>query len=255
MPVDFIREDKTVIITLNRPEALNAFDPELAGAFSQALINYREDNSLWVAIITGAGNAFSAGADIAALLPALKADSEEQFRSAPNIMRGLKLWKPVIAAINGAALGGGLELALACDLRIASENAMFGFPEVALGLVPGWGGTQRITRAVPAAIAAELLFTGRPISAARALQAGLVNKVVPRGELMTTAKNMASGLCKVAPLAVRAAKQAMIQGMDLPLDRGLEFEKSLNDYLVTTEDFDEGCKAHIEKRKPVFKER
>ena len=255
MPVDFTREDKTAIITLNRPEALNAFDPELAGAFSKALISFMEDDSLWVGIITGAGNAFSVGADIATLLPGLKANSEDQFKAAPNIMRGLRLWKPVIAAINGAALGGGLELALACDLRIASENAMFGFPEVSLGLIPGWGGTQRITRAVPTAIAAELLFLGRPISAARALQTGLVNKVVPRSDLMTSAKSMASGLCKSAPLAVRIAKQAMIQGMYLPLEKGLELEKSLNDYLVTTEDFDEGCKAHLEKRKPLFKEK
>ncbi|MBN1689552.1 MAG: enoyl-CoA hydratase/isomerase family protein [Dehalococcoidia bacterium] len=255
MPVDFIKEDKTAVITLNRPEALNAFDPELSGAFSEALVNFMNDDSLWVGIITGAGNAFSAGADIAALLPAIKKNSDEQFKKAPNIMRGLSIWKPLIAAVNGAALGGGLELVLACDLRIATENAMFGFPEVTLGLVPGWGGTQRITRAVPSAIAAELLFLGRPISAARALQTGLVNRVVPRSDLMTAAKSMAAGLCRCAPLAVRVAKQAMVQGLDMPLEKGLDLEKSLNDYLVTTEDFNEGCAAHLEKRKPTFKER
>jgi len=255
MLVDFTREDKTAIITLNRPEALNAFDPELTKAFSAALSEFMNDDSLWAGIITGAGNAFSVGADISTMLPALKADSEKQFKAAPTIMRGLKLWKPLIAAVNGAALGGGLELALACDLRIASENAMFAFPEVTLGLIPGWGGTQRITRAVPSAIAAELLFLGRPISAKRALETGLINKVVPRADLMTAAVNMAAGICKCAPLAVRAAKQAMMEGMGLPLDDGLDLEKSFNDYLVTTGDFDEGCRAHIGKRKPVFTER
>lgn len=255
MPVDFTREDKTAIITLNRPEALNAFDPALSLDFSRALDEFMNDGSLWVGIITGAGSAFSVGADIAALLPALKANSEEQFRKAPNIMRGMSLWKPIIAAVNGAALGGGLELALACDLRIASENAMFGFPEVTLGLIPGWGGTQRITRAVPSAIAAELLFLGRPIGAARALQTGLVNKVVPRADLMAAAVNMAFSLCRCAPLAVRSVKRAMLEGLDIPLEEGLELERALNDYLVTTEDFDEGCLAHSEKRNPVFKER
>lgn len=255
MPVDFTREERTAIITLNRPEALNAFDPPMSLAFSRALKEFMTDDSLWVAIITGAGNAFSIGADISALLPELKANLEDQFRKAPTIMRGMELWKPVIAAVNGAALGGGLELALACDLRIASENAMFGFPEVMLGLVPGWGGTQRITRAVPSAIAAELLLLGRPINASRALQTGLINRVVPRAELITAAMNMSASLCRCAPLAVRMAKKAMIEGMDLSLEEGLQLEKSLNSYLVMTEDFDEGCLAHIERRKPVFKER
>ena len=155
-------------------------------------------------------------------------------------MRGLELWKPMIAAVNGACLGGGLELALACDLRIASENATFGLPEVTLGLIPGWGGTQRLPRIVSPANAAELLLTGRPIVALDARRIGLVNKVVPPEELMSTAMQLAEILCRPAPLAVRAAKQAMIQGTSLSLDDGLKLEKTLTDFLVTTEDFNEG---------------
>jgi enoyl-CoA hydratase/carnithine racemase len=158
----------------------------------------------------------------------------------------------MIAAINGAALGGGLEIALACDLRIASEKAIFGTPEVTLGLIPGWGGTQRLPRVIALAKAAELLLTGKPISAQEAYRIGLVNKVVPLSELMPTAKQMAETLCRRAPLAVRAAKQAMIQGMDV-LEDGLKLERTLNDFLVTTDDFDEGCKAFVEKRPAVFK--
>lgn len=255
MPIDLQKEDKIAIITLNRPEARNAFDPTLLNDFSRALLDFMNDDNLWAGIITGEGAAFSVGADIETLLPELKSGVGQVHAGAPTIMRGLHLWKPLIAAINGAALGGGLELALACDLRIASENAMFGFPEVSLGLIPGWGGTQRITRAVPAAIASELVLTGRPIGAARALQAGLVNKVVPRSELMASARTMAAGLCKCAPLAVRAAKQAMVQGAGMPLENGLALEKSLVDFLVQTEDFNEGCRSHLEKKQPRFHQR
>ncbi len=254
MAIDYIKEGKIAIFTLNRPEALNAVDPESAEELSRAFVDFKDDSDLWVGIITGAGvRAFSVGADIETMLPELK-----KFRGQPgagplNIMRELNLWKPMIAAINGAALGGGLEIALACDLRIASEKAIFGTPEVTLGLIPGWGGTQHLPRAIPLAKAAEILLTGRPISAQEAYRIGLVNKVVPLPELMPTAKQMAETLCLRAPLAVRAAKQAMIQGMDVSLEDGLELERTLNDFLVTTDDFDEGCKAFTKKRQPVFK--
>jgi enoyl-CoA hydratase len=216
---------------------------------SKVLTAFLHDDSLYVAIITGTGRAFSVGADIGAMLPQMKA---QQQAGPPTIMRGLRMWKPLIAAINGAALGGGLELALACDIRIAVDNAVFGFPEVTLGLIPGWGGTQRISHAVPLAIASELLLLGRPINATRALQTGLVNKVVPSAELMGSAISYARNICNNAPLAVRAAKQALVQGLDLPLESGLDLEKSYNDYLVSTVDFDEGVRAHLEKRKATF---
>ena len=256
MAIDYKKEGKIAIFTLNRPEALNAMNPESAEELSRALIDFKDDADLWVGIITGAGDrAFSAGADIKTMLPELRKTRGQPWAGPTTIMRGLNLWKPMIAAVNGAALGGGLEIALACDLRIASENATFGVPEVTLGLIPGWGGTQRLPRVIPLAKAAELLLLGRPIDAQEAYRIGLVNKVVPLAELMPTARQMAEMLCRPAPLAVRAAKQAMIQGMSLSLGDGLELEKTLIDFLATTEDFDEGCKAFIEKRKAVFEAR
>jgi enoyl-CoA hydratase/carnithine racemase len=165
----------------------------------------------------------------------------------------MQIWKPVIAAINGACLGGGFEVALACDIRIASETATFGFPEINLGLIPGWGGTQRLPRAIPLAKAAELLTSGRPIDAQEAYRIGLVNKVVPPAELMNEARKMAETLLKPAPLAARAAKQAMLQGLNTTLINGLEIEYQLEKYVTKTEDFQEGREAFIAKRKADFK--
>jgi enoyl-CoA hydratase/carnithine racemase len=254
MAVDYRKEGKVAIFTLNRPEALNAVNPETAEELSKALNVFKNDDDLLVGIITGAGNkAFSIGADVETMLPKLT-KFRGQTNSGPlNLVYVLNSWKPMIAAINGAALGGGLEIALACDLRIASENAIFGMPEVTLGLIPGWGGTQRLPRMISSAKAAELLLTGKPISAQEAYRIGLINKIVPFSELLLTAKQIAETLCRRAPLAVRAAKQAMIQGIDVSLENGLKLERKLNDFLVNTEDFDEGCKAYIEKRQPVFK--
>ena len=254
MSLGYEKEGRIAIFTLNRPEALNALNPEVVAELSQALIDFKDNDELWVGIITGTGDkAFCAGADIKTMLPILKKTRGQPWFEPPHIMKGLKLWKPMIAAVNGAALGGGFELTLACDLRIASENASFGVPEVNLGIIPGWGGTQRLPRVIPWAKAAELLLTGRPIDAQEAYRIGLVNKVVPLAELMPTAKKMAELLCRPAPLAVQAAKQAMIQGTSLSLTEGLELEKQLEDFLVTTQDFEEGCKAFIEKRKAEFK--
>jgi len=254
MSVDYVKEGKIAIITINRPEAYNAINPETFEELSKIFVEFKDDDELWVGIITGAGErAFCAGADIKSTLPKLKGAKGQPWAEPPIIMRGLNLWKPLIAAVNGVALGGGLEICLACDIRIASENATFGVPEVTLGLIPAWGGTQRLPRLVPWAKAAELLLTGRPIDAQEAYRIGLVNKVVPLPDLITTTKQMADMLCKPGPLAVRAAKQAMVQGTSLSLTEGLELEKALTDYIVTTEDFDEGCNAFLEKRKPEFK--
>ena len=254
MAVDYQKEGKVAIFTLNRPGALNAVDPESAVELSKAFNDFKNDDNLLVGIITGAGNkAFSIGADVQTMLPQLKKFTGKENTGPLNLVDVLNSWKPMIAAINGAALGGGLEIALACDLRIASENAIFGMPEVTLGLIPGWGGSQRLPRIIPWARAAELLLTGKPISAQEAYRIGLINKVVPFLELLPAAKGIAETLCRRAPLAVRAAKQAMIQGIDVSLEDGLKLERKLNDFLVNTEDFEEGCKAYIEKRQPVFK--
>ena len=255
MALIYEKKGKIAYITLNRPQAMNAFDPETFKELSDALIDFRDDDNLGVAIITGAGEkAFAAGADIKTIIPWL-AEHPLYWEKVPSIMRGLELYKPVIAAVNGLALGGGLELVLACDIRIAAENAIFGVPEVTLGLIPGWGGTQRLPRCVPRAIAAEMLFTGKSISAQEAYRVGLVNKVVPLTELMPTAEAVANDILKVGPLAVRAAKQAMLRGTNMSLEEGLKVEADLTVPLFASEDMAEGRKAFIEKRKPEFKGR
>jgi enoyl-CoA hydratase/carnithine racemase len=242
-------------ITLNRPRAFNALDPETFQGVSQTLLDFRDDDGSLVAIITGAGRAFCIGADVREMLPALRGTSSKEWHQPATIMRGLELWKPIIAAINGHALGGGLELALACDLRIASENAIFGMPEVTLGIIPGWGGTQRLPRAIPLAKAAELLLTGQHIDAQEAYRIGLVNKVVPPPQLMPTAEEWAQRLCQLPPLAVKAAKEAMLKGIELSLEKGLQLEAELEAFLFTTEDAAEAQKAFLEKKKPTFKGR
>jgi len=254
MALLYEKKGRTACITLNRPEAFNSIDPETWEELGRALVDFRDDAQLLCAVVTGAGNrAFCAGADIRTMLPHIKENRDRPEAWTGTIMRGLQLWKPVIAAVNGLALGGGLELALACDLRIASENASFGQPEIKLGLIPGWGGTQRLPRAIPIARAAEMLFTGEPIDAQEAYRLGLVNKVVPLPELMPTARQWAENLCKVGPLALKAAKEAMLKGMDMDIDEGLKLEQMLFSALLDTEDFEEGTSAFLERRKPDFK--
>jgi enoyl-CoA hydratase/carnithine racemase len=254
MAIDYEKEGRIAIFTLNRPRALNAIDVQSLRELHEAMVSFRDDPELWVGIITGAGRrAFSVGADIKDSLPFLKENRDKPWAIPATHWRGLELYKPLIAAINGLALGGGLEVALACDIRIASENARFGTPEVNLGLMPGWGGTQRLPRLVPWAIAAEMLFMGKPIDAQEAYRIGLVNRVVSRDKLMPTAKQWAEAICQVAPLGVRAAKQAMFRGCSMPLEEGLRLENHLFDYLLDTDDYQEGATAYVEKRKANFR--
>ncbi len=254
MAIDYKKEGRIAIFTINRPEAMNAMNVEATSELHEAMVDFRDDPDLWVGIITGAGErAFSAGADIKDMLPFMKEHRDSPWAMPATPMRGLELWKPLIAAINGLALGGGLEIALACDIRIASENARFGTPEVTLGLIPGWGGTQRLPRMVPWCKAAEILLMGRLIDAQEAYRIGLVNKVVPVEELMPTAREWAEVICQAGPLAVRAAKEAMIRGCGMTLEEGLRLENSLEAYLLETEDFTEGTTAFVEKRKAAYK--
>jgi E-phenylitaconyl-CoA hydratase len=255
MAIDYQKEGKIAIFTINRPEALNSMNVQAARELHEAMVDFRDDPELWVGIITGAGDrAFCAGADIKDMLPFLKENLQNSPWAMPDTpMRGLDLWKPLIAAVNGMALGGGLEIALACDIRIASEKARFGVPEVTLGLIPGWGATQRLPRMIPSCKAAELLFTGKPIDAQEAYRIGLVNIVVPPEAVMTTAREWAEIICQAGPLAVRAAKEAMIRGSSLTLEDGLKLENALEAYLMNTEDYTEGTNAFVEKRKPDFK--
>ena len=255
MAIDYQKEGKIAIFTINRPDALNSINVQTARELHEAMVDFRDDDGLWAGIVTGAGDrAFCSGADIKDMLPFLKENlSQHPWAMPATPMRGLDLWKPLIAAINGMALGGGLEIALACDLRIASEKARFGSPEVALGLIPGWGATQRLPRLIPSCKAAELLLMGKPIDAQEAYRIGLVNTVVPPEAVMATAREWAETICQAGPLAVRAAKEAMIRGSSLTLEDGLRLENALEAYVMSTEDFAEGTTAFVEKRKPDFK--
>lgn len=256
MGIVFERKGKIAYITLNRPESFNALDMEALEELSRALIEYRDDAELVAAIITGSGDkAFCTGADIKAMAAFVREGPYEPVGLPPTVMRGLEVWKPMIAAVNGMALGGGLELMLACDLRVATEKATFGVPEVGIGIIPGWGGTQRLAREIPRCKAAEMLLLGSPIDAQEACRIGLVNKVVPSEEVMPTAEKWAGRLCQVAPLAVRAAKEAMLRGAELPLESGLRLETVLAIPLQVSEDFKEGRSAFAERRKPAFKGR
>lgn len=252
--VEYKKEAKIVTFTLNRPEALNSLSIPLWQEFHDRLVDFRDDPELWVGIITGAGDrAFCAGADIKTTLPFMREHRQAPWAIPSTHMRGLDMWKPLIAAINGLAFGGGLEIVLACDIRIASEKARFGQAEVTLGLIPGGGGTQRLPRMIPWCKAAEIILTGRSIDAKEAHRIGLVNEVVPPGQVMTIAKEWAEAICQLGPLAVRAAKEAMIRGSDMTLDDGLRLENALFAYAAGTEDSNEGITAFVEKRRPVYR--
>jgi len=251
MAVDYVKEGRIAIITINRPEAMNALNADVQREMREAMIDFRDNNDLWVAIITGAGDrAFSAGADIKEFRPAT---GEEQVTREETPVRADTIWKPFIAAIHGYCLGGGLELALTCDIRIAADNAQLGQPEINIGFMPGAGATQRLPRFIPRALAAEIILTGERISAQEAYRIGLVNRVVPRDQLMPTAMEIANTICRKGPLGVRAAKEAMIRGYDMPLEEGLLLERKLANYIRTTEDFMEGARAFVEKRPPQYK--
>jgi len=254
LTIDYKKEGRIAIFTINRPEARNSIGVADLRRLHEVMVDFRDDPDLWVGIITGAGEkAFSAGADINDMLP-----FDQKNRSKPELtpstpMRGLELWKPLIAAMNGSAYGGGLEIALSCDIRIAADSAKMGLTEVNLGLISGWGGTQRLPRIVPLPIAAEMLFTGKVIDAQEAYRIGLVNKVVPPDQVMPAAMELAETICKAGPLAVRAAKEAMMKGINLSLADGLQLEDTLVISLFKTEDFNEGLKAFNEKRAPNYK--
>jgi len=261
MPILYEKKEKIAIITINRPEAMNAIDPETSEELGKAWMDFRDDPNLWVGILTGAGDkAFSAGADLKKMIPFLaqlstfeRKEREEKYPGFGGITRNLNIWKPIIAAINGFCLAGGLEMALACDLRVAAEHATLGLLEVSRGIIPGAGGTQRLPRMIPIARAMEIILMAQRIDAQEALRLGLVNRVVPGPEVMPTALKMAEAIQENGPLAVRAAKEAIIRGLSMPLEEGLRLESVLQSYLLKTEDAIEGPRAFAEKRKPQYK--
>ena len=252
--VEYASEGKIAIFTINRPEKMNVLNVEAMQQFTALLKEFRDDDNKWVGILTGTGEkVFSAGVDIKDFLPMIRNTPDRKWQRPTAIMRGMDLWKPMIAACNGLTIGGGLEMALACDIMIASENAAFGLPEVRIGICPGGGATARLPRTIPRRLAAEMLFTGKTISAQEAYRIGLVNKVVPLTDLMTEAKKMAETICEAAPLGVRCVKELLLRGMDVSLDEALRLEDDIQTYILGTRDCEEGFAAFAEKRKPEWK--
>ena len=257
--MDFVRVERgesVAVLTIDRQENLNALDPQVTEEIGQALLELEADGPRAI-IVTGAGErSFVAGADISAM-SVMEPMEAKRFSEIGHAAMALLDRSPVptIAAVNGYALGGGCEVALACDVRVAAENATFGFPEVSLGILPGMGGTQRLPRLVGPALAKELIFTARRIGAEEAHEIGLVNRVVPQGEALKVANEIAAEIAANGPLAVRHAKSATNRAMDVDLVSGLEYEADQFALLFATEDAREGMGAFAERRKPEFKGR
>ncbi|MDP9025739.1 MAG: enoyl-CoA hydratase-related protein [Candidatus Eremiobacteraeota bacterium] len=257
-PFEHIIVDKdgaVAVVTLNRPAVLNALNSKLMGELSFALLELERNADVRAIVITGSGaKAFAAGADIAELNALENASAgADQARMGQSVTRQIeRLRKPVIMAINGFALGGGCELAMAGDIRIASENAKFGQPEVNLGLIPGYGGSQRTTRLTGKGMAMYLCLTGEIIDATEALRIGLVEKVVPLVGLLAEAKRIGELIAAKAPLAISACKRVINGGAHLSIDDALELEALEFGTLVDTEDFSEGTRAFLDKRKPSW---
>ena len=249
------RKGSVEIIRLNRPEKFNALSREMIFALSDTFKNLENDIELRAVILTAAGDhAFCAGTDISELVELEPGDAEAVSKRGQSLCNQIESFPvPVIAAINGIAAGGGCELALACHLRVASSGASFSLPETKLGIIPAYGGTQRLARAIGSGRAVEMMLTGKTVGAEEALQSGLVNRLATAGELLVEAESLANEIAQLAPLAIRACLKAVTQGIDLPLADGLALEAELFAQLFDTEDMREGTRAFLEKRRPVFK--
>ncbi len=257
MTYQFIRyekKDAVAHVTIDRPESLNALHPAANREMREAFTDFRDDPEALVAILTGAGDrAFSAGNDLKHMAEHGKPGEpypEAHRWPLGGITADFTCWKPIIAAVNGYALGGGLELAMACDIILAADHAVFGLPEVTVGLVASGGGPHRLTRRVPLNVAMGMLLTGRRVDADEALRFGLVNEVVPRVELSAAAVRWAGEIVAAAPLAVRATKQVALTGLDWPLDVAMSRNYPEQQRAIDSEDFVEGPRAFAEKRRP-----
>jgi enoyl-CoA hydratase len=255
MPETFTYEKKgrVAVMTINRPEAHNAFTAEMLRAMDAAFADFNDDDALWVAILTGAGDkSFSSGMDLKEAIPLLQSGDELGYED--HTKRPFSdVFKPIIAAVNGYCIAGGMEFLQGTDLRIAAEHARFGLGEVRWGIIPTGGSHVRLPRQIPWAMAMELLLTGQPIDAQRAYQIGLVNRVVPAAQLMPAALELAETICKNGPLAVRTAKEIAVRS--LALESSFVLEKALGQRVINSEDAKEGPRAFAEKRKPEFKGR
>jgi len=245
------KEGRVGVVQLHRPDALNALSPDLMAELVEALETFDADDEVGCIVLTGGPKVFAAGADIKRMAEASAVDmlTMDQLARWDRIR---KLHKPLVAAINGYALGGGCELSMMCDIIIAGEDAKFGQPEISIGVIPGAGGTQRLTRAVGKAKAMELILTGRMFSAQEALEMGLINKVVPAELTIEEAKQMAKTIAEKPAIAVRLAKEAILKAFDTTMEGGLDYERKLFYLLFASADQKEGMKAFMEKRSPVW---
>jgi enoyl-CoA hydratase len=249
------RDGHVAVVTINRPKVLNALDTQTLDELRRAVLDLGRDDEVRVVILTGAGDkAFVAGADINELAVQTPVSGREHALAGQHVFDLIeRLGKPVIAAINGYALGGGCELAMACTLRLAADSARLGQPEINLGLLPGYAGTQRLARLVGKGRAMEMILTGAPMTAVEAERIGLVNRVVPAGELMAAARALAATLSSHAPVALRYIMTAINQGLDMPFAQGEALEATLFGLVAATDDMREGTRAFLEKRKPEFR--
>ena len=251
------REGAVTTMTVSRPESRNALNGATMDDLRRAMLEARQDSDVRAVVVTGAGDrAFVAGADIRELASLAPMSARALSQRGQHVFDLIEhLGKPVIAAVNGFALGGGCELAMACTLRLAADSARFGQPEVNLGLLPGYGGTQRLARLVGRGRALELMLRGHAIDAAEAWRIGLVDRVVPAADLMAAASDLATELASRPPLAVRAVLDAVTRGLDMPIADGQAYEATLFGLMAGTEDMKEGTRAFLEKRGPVFQGR
>jgi enoyl-CoA hydratase/carnithine racemase len=250
------KKGRIAVITLNRPEVMNAIDPEMQQLLAEAWKDFAYDPEVWVAILTGAGDkAFCTGSDLKKTMPPKESFAQLTLGGKANkeFLPPLNQWKPIICAVNGYAIGGGLELALCCDLIIGSEKSQYGLSEVKIGSMPGIGGTQRLPRRIPYSAAMKMLLTGDRIDANEAYRLGLITEVVPQDQLLEAAEKLAQKICDNAPLSVRAVKMAVNRGLEMSLEQGLEFENFAWGMLRDTKDRIEGRVAFAEKRKPEYK--